>query len=156
MIIIDEYFEKYPQNIIGFRVNKGTKIIDVWLNNNWEIPKQQKDVNVKKQKLSEETNLTYYIVYSDSFDFVILYDIVSSIIEHNLDIERKQNLFKDKLTELKNLFTTLSYDELKAIQFETPYSLRQQETSQDQPDLTEPLVTEEISDTEIVNSEEVE
>jgi hypothetical protein len=155
MIKIDEFFEKYPQNIIGFRVNKTTKIIDVWLNNNWEIPNQEKNVNVKKQKVSEETNLTYYIVYSDSFDFVMLYDVVSSIIEHNLDIERKQNLFKEQLTKLKNLFTTLSYDELKAIQFETPYSLRQQEIVHQEPDLTESLVTEEIVDTEIVNSEEV-
>jgi hypothetical protein len=146
MIKIDEYFEKYPQNIIGFRVNKATKIIDVWLNNAWDIPKQSKDVNVKKQKVSEDTNSTYYIVYSDSLDFGVLYDVVSGIIEHNLDIERKQNLFKDKLTELKTLFTTLSYDELKAIQFETPYSLRQQETAQDQIDFKDPEVTDEINE----------
>ncbi len=146
MIKIDEHFEKYPQNIIGFRVNKATKIIDVWLNNTWDIPKVPKDINVKKQKVSEETNSTYYIVYSDSLDFGILYDTVSSIIEHNLDIERKQNLFKDKLTELKNLFTTLSYDELKAIQFETPYSLRQQEPVQDDVNFNDSDVTEEVNE----------
>jgi len=39
------------------------------------------------------------------------------------------------LTQLKTLFTTLSYDELKEIQFETPYSLRQQDG---QPDFIEP------------------
>jgi hypothetical protein len=134
MIKIDEYFEKYPQNIIGFRVNKTTKIIDVWLNNDWEIqiPKQLAGIYVKKQKINEENNSIYYIVYSESHDFTVLYNSVSSIIEYNLDIERKQNLFKDKLTELKNLFTTLSYEELKAIQFETPYSLRNQEAHTDE------------------------
>jgi hypothetical protein len=89
-------------------------------------------------------------------DFGMLYEIVSSIIEYNLDIERKQNLFKDKLNELKNLFTTLSYEELKAIQFETPYSLRQQDVTQDQIDFRNPdEPTEEVIE-EKIKTEEVE
>jgi hypothetical protein len=130
MIKIDELFEKYPENIIGFRVNAGTKIIDFWLNNNWELLKLGDGINIKKQKTNEANTSTYYIIYSDMFDFGALFDMLSNIIEHNLDIEKKQVLFKDKLNELKNLFTSLSYDELKEIQFETPYSLRQQ----DQPE----------------------
>jgi hypothetical protein len=130
MIKIDELFEKYPENIIGFRVNGGAKIIDFWLNNNWELLKLGDGINIKKQKTNEANTSTYYIIYSDMFDFGALFDMLSNIIEHNLDIEKKQVLFKDKLNELKNLFTSLSYDELKEIQFETPYSLRQQ----DQPE----------------------
>lgn len=127
MIKIDEYFEKYPENIIGFRVNKSTKIIDVWLNSTWVVPKQPDGVVIKKQKTNEDATSTYYIVFSDIHDFGFLYESVSTIIEHNLDIERKQILFKDKLTELKNLFTSLPYEELKAIKFEAPYSLRTHE-----------------------------
>jgi hypothetical protein len=148
MIKIDELFEKYPENIIGFRVNKATKIVDVWLNSSWEIPKQPNGINVKKQKLSEDSNLAYYIVYSEIIDFSTLYQSVSNIIEHNLDIERKQNLFTDKLTELKNLFTKLSYDELKAIQFETPYSLRTQEN------LNETIVEETVENVVTPTAEE--
>jgi hypothetical protein len=118
MIKIDELFEKYPENIIGFRVNAGTKIIDFWLNNNWELLKLGDGINIKKQKTNEANTSTYYIIYSDMFDFGALFDMLSNIIEHNLDIEKKQVLFKDKLNELKE------------IQFETPYSLRQQ----DQPE----------------------
>lgn len=135
---IDELFEKYPENIIGFRVNKNTKIVDFWLNNTWEVLKPKNGIVIKKQKESESGSLTYYIVYSENQDFGVLYDTVTEIIEHNLDIERKQQLFKDKLSELKTLFTTLSYEELKAIQFETPYSLRSQETFVDDNDEVSP------------------
>jgi|694.fasta_scaffold77486_2 hypothetical protein len=135
MIRIDEFFEKYPENIIGFRVNKTTKIIDFWLNNDWEFLKPVDGISIKKQKANENNTASYYIIYSDVLDFNSLYMALTDIIEHNLDVERKQALFKDKLTQLKTLFTTLSYDELKEIQFETPYSLRQQDG---QPDFIEP------------------
>ncbi len=140
---IDEYFEKYPENIIGFRVNKSMKIIDVWINNNWEIPKQPNGVTIAKQKNDESKNSSYYILYSESFSFIYLFDCVSNIIEHNLDIERKQNLFKDKLNELKNLFTTLTYDELRMIQIETPNILKTTEPFSDV------VVSSELNPTEL-------
>jgi hypothetical protein len=157
MIKIDELFEKYPQNIIGFRVNKNTKIIDFWLNNAWEVLKPKSGIKINKQKDSETTNLTYYIAYSETHDFNSLFNMVSEIIEHNLDVERKQTLFVNKMNELKNLFVTLSYEELKAIQFETPYSLRSQEALTDvesNEDLPESVVEPTADDT-LVNEENV-
>ena len=47
---IDELFEQYPNNIIGFRVNKTTKIIDFWLNNSWELREETRNgIIIKKQ-----------------------------------------------------------------------------------------------------------
>jgi hypothetical protein len=121
---IDNLFEKYPENIIGFRVNKTTKIIDVWLSNEWELPtNESKLFAIKKQKDDEANNKSYYIIFSDTSDFEGLYQSLTKIIEHNLDIERKQKLFSSKMNELKKLFTTLSYEELKEIQFDTPLAL---------------------------------
>ena len=121
---IDNLFEKYPENIIGFRVNKTTKIIDVWLNNDWELPvNESKLFAIKKQKEDENSGKSYYIIFSETSDFDTLYQSLTKIIEHNLDIERKQKLFASKMNELKKLFTTLSYEELKEIQFDTPLAL---------------------------------
>jgi hypothetical protein len=39
------------------------------------------------------------------------------------DIEKKQKLFNQKVNDLKRLFITLSYDQLREIEFETPLSL---------------------------------
>ena len=117
---IDELFEKYPNNIIGFRVNKTTKIIDFWLNNSWELREETRNgIIIKKQKIDEQNQRSYYIIYSENFDFEVIFDELCEIIEYNLDIERKQMLFNKKMDELKNLFITLSYDELKKLTFDT-------------------------------------
>jgi hypothetical protein len=116
---IDELFEKYPNNIIGFRVNKTTKIIDFWLNDTWELKETSNAVAIKKQKDDEQNQRAYYIIYGDSVDFDLLFNELSSIIEYNLDIERKQQLFTKKMDELKNLFITLPYDDLKKLTFDT-------------------------------------
>lgn len=135
---IDSFFEKYPENIIGFRVNKTTKIIDVWLNSDWELPvNESKLFTIQKRKDDENTMKTYYIVFSDVSDFGTLYESLVKIIEHNLDIERKQKLFTTKMNELKKLFTTLSYDELKEIQFDTPLTLTSGNTMDPIVDVTE-------------------
>jgi hypothetical protein len=117
---IDELFEKYPNNIIGFRVNKTTKIIDFWLNNSWELRDEVRNgIMIKKQKTDDSNQRSYYIIYSETFDFEVIFDELCEIIEYNLDIERKQMLFSKKMDELKNLFITLSYDELKKLTFDT-------------------------------------
>jgi hypothetical protein len=117
---IDELFEQYPNNIIGFRVNKTTKIIDFWLNNSWELREETRNgIIIKKQKTDESNQRSYYIIYSETFDFEVIFNELCEIIEYNLDIERKQMLFSKKMDELKNLFITLSYDELKKLTFDT-------------------------------------
>jgi hypothetical protein len=117
---IDELFEQYPNNIIGFRVNKTTKIIDFWLNNSWELRDEVRNgIMIKKQKTDDSNQRSYYIIYSETFDFEVIFDELCEIIEYNLDIERKQMLFSKKMDELKNLFITLSYDELKKLTFDT-------------------------------------
>mgnify|MGYP000040884484 FL=1 len=142
---IDTLFEKYPENIIGFRVNKTTKIIDVWLNHDWELPTtESKTFTIKKQKDDSENGRNYYIIFSDTSNFDTLFESISKIIEHNLDIERKQKLFASKMTELKKLFTTLSYEELKEIQFDTPLALTNGSAIDTVVDVTEEVKDEKV------------
>lgn len=62
-------------------------------------------------------------MFTGLYTFNELYTILTTIIEYNLDLQRKQELFTEKMTELKGLFGKLSYDELKQISFENPLSL---------------------------------
>lgn len=128
---IDELFEKYPNNIIGFRINKATKILDVWLSNDWDIIDLPENCTIKKQKDDEELNRAYYILYSDVHNFNWLFTIISELIEHNLDNERKQELFVQKMGELKSLFVSLSYDELKQLQIDSPISFKSEPLKMD-------------------------
>ena len=115
---IDQAFEKYPNNILGFRINKTFKIIDVWLNNNWEINDKDSDFVIQKQKENEDKTKSYFIIYSEIANFEALFNKVSEIIEYNLDLERKQLLFAEKIQQMKALFNEMSYDELKNLNFD--------------------------------------
>lgn len=118
-------FKKYPENLIGFRINADVKVIDFWLDPNWSILEEHvpEEIKLKKQKVSEETGFIYYIMFSDLFSFEEMYGIFSKIIEYNLDLQKKQELFSEKMSELKGLFGKLSYDELKQLSFDTPLSI---------------------------------
>lgn len=119
---IDELFLKYPRNIIGFRLNGNTKIIDFWFDVNWELeflPQEEKDhYELVKVKTNKASTHYYYTISSDKLQFIDLFTKLSSFIEYNLEIEKKKELFNSKLEELKLLFNDLPYDDLKKISFE--------------------------------------
>jgi hypothetical protein len=140
---IDEMFKKYPDNLIGFRSGGDVKIIDFWLDKDWSILDEHvpEEVQLKKQKVSDETGDIYYIMFTGLYNFVELYTILTTIIEYNLDLQRKQELFTAKMTELKNLFGQLSYEELKEISFENPLTLGAPKKAKNKK--TEPVVKEE-------------
>ncbi len=140
---IDEMFKKYPDNLIGFRSGGDVRIIDFWLDKDWSILDEHvpEEVQLKKQKVSEETGDIYYIMFTALYSFSELYTILTTIIEYNLDLQKKQALFTEKMTELKNLFGQLSYDELKEISFENPLTLGSPKKSKNKK--SEPIVKEE-------------
>jgi hypothetical protein len=77
-------------------------------------------------------------MFTGLYNFVELYNILTMIIEYNLDLQRKQELFTAKMTELKTLFGQLSYEELKEISFENPLTLGSPKKSKGKK--TEPLI----------------
>ena len=156
-------FKNYPENLIGLRVNKGVNIIDYWLNPKWNILDEhiKEGVEVKKQKVSEETGFNYYVMYSQNFSLEELYNMFVEIIEHNVDLEKKQELFTQKISELKDIFGKLDYEELASLSFETPLSVLPKpntqtklESEEEDPQLETESVIESESD-EVVENEEV-
>jgi hypothetical protein len=157
---LDEMFKKYPDNLIGFRINADVKVIDFWLDPAWSILEDHipEEIKLKKQKISEDTGLIYYIMFSDLLTFEDMYGIFSKIIEYNLDLQKKQDLFSEKMTELKGLFGKLSYDELKQLSFDTPLSIMdtgiKRSKKVEEPIIEEPKLNTENNETEIVKTEE--
>lgn len=113
---IDELFNKYPQNIFGFRLSQNIRVIDFWLRNDWKItPNPEKEYEIKQQKTEGEN--TYYIAYTAGLSFMELFNCVSEIIEINLEIQKKTELFNEKMQELKEVFLQGNYSDLKKINF---------------------------------------
>ena len=118
---LDKMFSDYPENLIGFRRNKGVNIMDFWLNPKWSILDDSinEGVQIKKQKVSEETGMDYYIMYSQEHSLENLYKTLVEVIEYNIDLEKKQQLFTEKVTELKDIFSSLDYESLSSLSFDT-------------------------------------
>lgn len=157
---LDEMFKKYPDNLIGFRINADVKVIDFWLDPAWSILEDHipEEIKLKKQKISEDTGLIYYIMFSDLLTFEDMYGVFSKIIEYNLDLQKKQDLFSEKMTELKGLFGKLTYDELKQLSFDTPLSIMdtgiKRSKKVEEPIVEEPKLNTENNETKIVETEE--
>lgn len=68
---------------------------------------------------SDDGALTYYYADSKDTSYEDMFDLVEETIKANNDIVLKLKLLKDKVTELKELFSELSYDELTTLKFVT-------------------------------------
>lgn len=122
---IDSIFEKYPKNLIGFRVNDKIRIVDFWVDVNWEVYKKEEDsrsYDYKLVKHDDTKTRAYYVIFSQDMTHTELFSILSSMFEFNLDNEKKEKLYREKLIELKELFKNHSYDELQKIELTPPVS----------------------------------
>jgi hypothetical protein len=112
---IQERLNKLKPYVKGMRFVNTTSVVDVQLKENWVIS-ESKTILVKKGK-SEEN---YFIFYSEdeSMGFDDILDHVEKIINLNIENEKKLELIKIKIEELKKHFETKSLDVLKTLKFQ--------------------------------------
>lgn len=127
MSTIQERLDKLKPYIKGMRFVNSSTVVDALLKENWSIPASE-TIMVKKGK-SEENYYMFYSEESDStFDYIL--DYVEKVINFNIENEKKIELIKVNIEELKKHFETKSLDVLKTLKFQfdelTPSSLNQE------------------------------
>jgi hypothetical protein len=113
---IDTYFNKYYDNIIGFRRLDGYFIIDFLTKVDWkvELPKNITDNSIEINDSGKIFNdLKLFMIRSKTVELEKLYDILSSIFDNNIDNEKKVALFEDASKKLAELFNQGDYDTVK-------------------------------------------
>ena len=100
--------------LIGIRYLEGTPLVDVVFKDGWTIPE---DPNVKKLKGNDELN--YYMVFSEvngiGLDELLMY--VEKAIKLNQEREKKHDLLREKVNELKEVFKKNSLSKLSRLKF---------------------------------------
>lgn len=100
--------------VIGIRYVEGTPVVDVVFKEGWTVPE---DSLVKKAKGDESMN--YYMLFSDSpkigLDELLTY--VDKTIKLNQEREKKHELLRAKVNELKELFKNNSLQKLTRLKF---------------------------------------
>jgi hypothetical protein len=112
---IQERLDKLKPYVKGMRFVNTTSVVDVQLKENWIVPESK--VVLTKRGKSEEN---YFMFYSDdnSIGFDDILDHIEKIININVENEKKLELIKIKIEELKKHFETKSLNVLKTLKFQ--------------------------------------
>lgn len=100
--------------VIGIRYLEGSPLVDVVFKEGWTV---LEDSKIKRVKGNEEMN--YYMIFSEmsGVDIDDLLTYVDKTIKFNLEREKKHELLKVKVNELKEIFKKNSLTKLNRLQF---------------------------------------
>lgn len=100
--------------VIGIRYLEGTVLVDAVFKEGWTVPE---DPQIRKAKGDEGMN--YYMLFSESpnvgLDEILAY--VEKTIKLNLEREKKHELLREKVNELKELFKKNPLEKLNRLKF---------------------------------------
>lgn len=111
---IQERLNNLQPYLIGIRYLEGTPVIDVVLKEGWTLPEDQ---SIKKTKGNDELN--YYMIYSEVAGIGLddLLNFVDKTIKLNIDREKKHDLLRIKVNELKEVFKKNTLVKLERLKF---------------------------------------
>jgi len=100
--------------VISIRYLEGVPVVDVIFKDGWTLP--ESDV-IKRVKGDE--GLNYYMLFSekDNIGLDELLEYVDLVIKFNVEREKKHELLKEKVNELKELFKKIPLTKLKRLKF---------------------------------------
>jgi hypothetical protein len=100
--------------VIGIRYLEGTPVVDAVFKEGWTVPE---DSNIKKAKGNDELN--YYMIFSEVKGIGLddLLNYVDKTIKVNLEREKKHDLLRTKVNELKEIFKKNSLTKLQRLKF---------------------------------------
>jgi hypothetical protein len=111
---IQKTLDSLQPYVIGIRYLEGTPLVDVVFKEGWSVPDE---TNIKKVKGNEEMN--YHMIFSETkgigLDELLAY--VERTIKLNQEREKKHELLRQKVNELKEIFKKNSLARLTRLNF---------------------------------------
>lgn len=100
--------------VIGIRYVESSVVVDAVFKDGWVVPESNV---ITKTRGSDEFN--YYMLYSthDSIGVDELLAFVDTTIKTNIEREKKHELLKERVNELKELFKKNSFTKIKKLKF---------------------------------------
>lgn len=94
--------------------------IDIYFSKSWKIPSGYVDEKKIMEHNSNEVNKRFFSFVSEikESDLNGTVKAIENIIDYNIEREEKENLFKLKIKDLKNVFEKEKLEDLKSLQFE--------------------------------------
>ena len=114
---IQKTLDSLQPYVIGIRYLEGTPLVDAVFKEGWTVPE---DPTIKKLKGNDELN--YFMIFSETIGVGLdeLLDYVAKTIKINEEREKKHELLKVKVNELKEIFKRTSLNKLTNLKFTFP------------------------------------
>ena len=111
---IQKTLDSLQPYVIGIRYVEGTPVVDAVFKEGWSVPA---DNNVKMAKGDESMN--YYMLFSELPNIGLdeLFAYVDKVIKLNLEREKKHELLRVKVNELKEVFKKNTLAKLTRLKF---------------------------------------
>lgn len=114
---VDSFFEQYPNVIKNMTMQDGRKVIEFFISINDIIPEDNVPKNMKIDQVNVTQEAYHLRVITADYSFEEICDFIDNIIKFNEELEKKRQLFKEKHSELEQLFSDYSLEELKNLEF---------------------------------------
>lgn len=105
----------------GIEMYNEALIVRVMFPNKWKAYNSA-DERIKVTPSETNANEVFYYADSENTNYEDIFDLIEETIKTNKDVFLKIKLLKDKIDELKELFSKISYEELLTLRFETDKS----------------------------------
>ena len=100
----------------GIEMYNEALIVKVMFPEKWK-PYNSSDGRIKAERSEHTANEVYYYASSEDTTYDDIFDFIEETIKANQDIILKVKLLRDKVEELKEMFSTHTYDELLTLRF---------------------------------------
>lgn len=111
---LEDILMSLAQYAVGFKVSNGKFIVNITYDKSWTII-QPVDDSIKVMKDSEQD--VYYYVAPVSIGMDQLFSVINDTIDYNRELEKKLELFKKKIEELRELFAQETLSALQNLKF---------------------------------------
>lgn len=101
----------------GIEMYNEALIVRVEYPSNWKAYPSE-DGTIKVTPSESSPNETYYYASSNDSTYDDMFDLVEETVKANQDILLKLELLREKTEELKELFSTHTYEELSSLSFD--------------------------------------
>ena len=101
----------------GIEMYNDALMVKVVMPANWKCYPSA-DGRIKVTPSDSDPNMSFYYANSNDTSYEDIFDLIEETIKSNQDIVLKIKLLREKVEELKELFSQHSYEELQTIRFE--------------------------------------
>jgi len=115
--MIQKRFDNLQPYLKGVKISENFSIVESMLKSRWTFSQILPDNVQVETKEIDTKDMKYHLFYSDEKTIDELIDILENIINKNIEIEKKEELLRTKVDELKRMFEEKPLDELVSLKF---------------------------------------